>query len=162
MTSQAIVTPNLFDSVANDLSDLYVYIYITSNSNSVLVPDNMSICTKIAFLSQLLTRQSTQGAQNFLAKTDLAQGPLKKHLSSIAIQVQELASFIDHTNPDKDTEIDFLCMYDFLCYGVLKILLIWIRQPFHSLLIQYKSCSSVLEQHPPEYKHFVSLMVSFH
>ena len=68
------------ESVANDLSDLYVYIYRINNSNSVLVPDNMSICTKVNFLLQLLTRQSTWRAQTFLAKANLAQGPFKKKM----------------------------------------------------------------------------------
>ena len=44
------------ESVADALSDFYVYIYRINNSTSILVTKNMSIGNKMDFLSQLLTR----------------------------------------------------------------------------------------------------------
>ena len=60
------------ESVPSAVSDLHVYIYRMNNSNSILAHENMSIGTKIDFLSQSLTRQSTRRARTSLAEADLA------------------------------------------------------------------------------------------
>ena len=78
------------ECVANALS-ICLYLW-NKNSNSIFVPENMSIGTKIDFLLQLLTRQSTRRAQTFLANAHLARRPFfKKKGSSDAKQLEGLA-----------------------------------------------------------------------
>ena len=58
----------------------------------------------------------------------IAMQPLKKKKSFFNCKINVRTGFLDPKNMGKDTKIEFLPQI--LSYGVLNILLIWLRRPF--------------------------------